>query len=142
MTTKTQEKPAEAKTAKTPVKRVEPEITTISTAIPVPLKTRRGAKSMYPFDDLQPGASFGVKNKTAASMSSIVSSNNRRNLEPKKDENGNVIYKMKKIKGADGTEMSVPTDKPETVEMKRFVCADVDPKTDPDGASVRVWRQV
>lgn len=146
MAAKTQEKPATETTTTTaaPAKtgaRVAPEITTITANVPVPEKTRRGAKSLYPFDELEIGASFGVKNKTASNMASIVSNQNRRAMEVKKDETGAVVYKTKELKGADGTVTNVPTDEPEMVETKRFICADVDPKTDPAGASVRVWRQ-
>lgn len=126
---------------KTETTRVAPLITTISKEIPMPEKKGRGSKSLYPFDDLEVGASFGVKNKTASGMASIVSNQNRLNRVVKKDENGNTVFKTKELKGADGTKTHVPTDKPEMIGTKRFVCSDVDPKTDPDGATVRVWRQ-
>lgn len=143
MTKNTQSATATTATApKATAGRVAPEITNVTAKIPVPEKTRRGAKSLYPFDDLaEVGASFGVKNKTASNMASIVSNQNRRAMEPKKDETGAIVYKTKELKGADGTITNVPTDEAEMIETKRFICADVDPKTDPDGASVRVWRQ-
>jgi hypothetical protein len=123
--------------------RVEPQITGVSTAVPMPTRTnKRGSKSSYPFESLAAvGASFGVKNKTAANLASIVSNQNRKSVEPKKDEAGNVIYKMAPLKDANGAIVGqTPTTEAETVQLRHFFAVDVDAKTDPDGASVRVFR--
>jgi hypothetical protein len=130
---------------KTTAHRIAPAITAASAAVKMPEKPKaaRGSKSLYPFDDLtEVGMSFGVKDKTAKNMASIVSNQNRKNVEPRKDEAGNVIYKTKAVKGADGTETQMPTDKPEVNVLKHFFVIDVDPKKDPDNASVRVFRDV
>lgn len=124
------------------VKRVAPELTAVSKAIPIPTNVNtRGSKSLYPFDSLtEVGMSFGMKNKKASSLASIVSNQNRKALEPKKDENGNIVYKQKEMKDASGNVTYVPTGDPEMVQTKKFQVADVDPKTDPEGAACRVWR--
>lgn len=124
--------------------RTLPELTSIRTdiALPVGATSARGSKSLYPFDTLTVNGSFGVKNKTAKQLSTIVSNQNRKasNNVAKKDAEGNVIYKTKRVTGADNTEIEVPTNEPETVRVKEFRAYDVNPKEDPDGASVRVFR--
>lgn len=123
--------------------RIEPQITAVSTAVPMPTRTnKRGSKSSYPFDSLTVvGASFGVKNKTAANLASIVSNQNRKSVEPKRDEAGNIIYKMAPLKDANGAVVGqTPTTEAETVQLRHYFAVDVDAKTDPDGASVRVFR--
>ena len=136
----TKETAAPAATTETN-KRVAPELTTITADVEMPKKvSNRGSKSLYPFAKLEVGQSFGVKNKTASGMASIISNQNRKHREEKKDESGNTVFETKKIKGADGAEMEVPTDKPVMVVNKHFFASNCDPKTDPDGASVRVFR--
>jgi len=123
--------------------RVAPVLTGVSTGVPMPeqVTTRRGSKSPYPFDALtEVGASFGIKNKTAKNMLSIVSNQNRKNRIAKIDENGNTVFKMTEMKDGDGNVTKVPTEKPEMVATKSFFAVDCDPKTDPDGASVRIFR--
>lgn len=125
----------------TTTKRVAPDLTAISSAVEMPKKvSNRGSKSLYPFDKLEVGQSFGVKNKTAAGMASIISNQNRKHREEKKDEAGNTVFETKELKGADGTVTEVPTDKPVMIVNKHFFANDCDPATDPDGASVRVFR--
>lgn len=134
----------QAAAAKPETKRVEPQITGINTSLkmPEPPKAgRRGSKTLFPFDDLEVGTSFGVKNKTLEQMQSIISNQNKKSRVEKRDEAGNIVYKTKSAKAADGSEIQVPTDEPETVEGKRFFGIACDPKTDPEGAQVRVWRQ-
>jgi hypothetical protein len=123
--------------------RVEPVLTGISTTVPMPeRKSKRGSVSLYRFDDLTAvGASFGVKNKTAAQLSTIVSNANRKAVQPKKNAKGNTIFKTEELKGADGSITLVPTKEPETEATKRFFVVDCDPKKDPDGASARVFRE-
>lgn len=124
--------------------RVAPELTTVSKAVPMPepSTSRRGSKSPYPFDELtEGGMSFGIKNKTAKNMGSIVSNQNRKAMTEKKDAAGNVVFKMNEITDGAGNKTQVPTTEPEMVPTKRFFAVDCDPKTDPDGASVRVFRE-
>lgn len=135
----------DAKNATKP--RVEPEITAVAApgAIPMPeRKNNRGSKTNYPFDQLTAkGMSFGVKNKTAKGLASIVSNQNKKNKVQATDENGNKIFEMKELKADDGTVTKVPdTDNPKMVVEKHFFAVDVDPKTDPDKASVRVFRDI
>lgn len=124
--------------------RVEPVLTAVTTAVPMPTReSKRGSKSSYPFDSLTAvGASFGVKNKTAKQMASIVSNANRKApQEPKRDAAGNIVYKTAEMKDANGTVIGrAPTQEPETVATRHYFAVDVDAKDDPDGASVRVFR--
>lgn len=118
----------------------------VTANIPVPTKEaggKRGVKSKFPFEMLTAvGMSFGIVGRDAKSMSSIVSNANRtasNNVE-KKDENGNVVFKVKPVKQADGSVINLPSQEPETVRLKEFEVYNVDPKTDPQGASCRVYR--
>lgn len=122
---------------------VAPELTGISTAIEMPAppaRSNRGSKSAYPFDQLEVGASFGVKNKTREQMQSIVSNQNKKHRTEKRDEAGNVVYQTTEAKDVDGNVTHLPTDKPEMVDGKMFFAIEADPKKDPDGAKVRVFR--
>jgi hypothetical protein len=122
--------------------RVAPVLTTISNAVPIPaVKNNRGSKGAYPFDNLEIGQSFGVANRNAKQMASIVSNANKRFLVNKTDENGNVVFKTTKASDGNGGFVTVPTSEPEKVASRRFIVLNVDPATDPDQASVRIWRE-
>lgn len=118
-------------TAATPkAARVEPAFTSAS-KITLPTRTnRRGSESKYPFDSLtEAGMAFGVKNKNAQSLSSIISNANRKNMTPKTDEAGNALYETKELAGQDGTKTVVPdTSKPKMVATKKFFAFDVTPE--------------
>lgn len=132
-------------------KRVAPTITAVF-ALPVPegkTTSNRGSKSPYPFDTIEVGHAFGVKNKTAKQLSSIVSNQNRKdsNHRPVKDGNGNIVYKMNDLTAPDGTVTKVPTKEPEMEQIKQFVAYDVDADlkakikgTPLEGSSVLVFR--
>lgn len=136
--------------AKAVTKRTEPEITAIA-AIPLPVnvKAARGSKSPYPFDTLEVGKAFGIKNKTAKQLSSIVSNQNRKdsNHRQVKDSNGNVVYKMTEMKDQNGNVTKVPTNEAETEQIKEFRAYDVNEEiaksikgTPLEGSSVIVYR--
>lgn len=141
---------------KAPAKRVEPKLTGVSEAMPLPTKvSTRGFAVLYPFDTLAApqldgngkvlaAASFGVMNKTARDLAQTVGNANRKWRENKKDANGNIIYKMQELKDAAGNVVSkVPdTQNPEQVQTRHFTAYDVDPKTDKDGAMARVFRDL
>lgn len=136
---------ATADAAKTAAPRVAPIIAAIRAdiAIPAAKSINRGSKSPFPFDALEVGQSFGVGNKTAKQMSSIVSNQNRAkgNQTPRKDATGAIVMKMRDLTDAGGAVIGkVPTSEPETDWIKEFRAFDVDAKTDPDNASVRVFR--
>ena len=108
-------------------KRVEPLLTGIA-SIPMPTKTsKRGSVSLYPFDSLaEVGQAFGVKNKTALQLSSIISNANRKNSTEERDAAGNVVYETKDLTAPDGTVTKVPdTTKPKMVAVKHFFAFDV-----------------
>lgn len=130
--------------------RVEPELSGGIFKLDIPeRKSKRGSESKYPFASLtEVGTAFGVKNKTAAQLSSIVSNANRKYLRPETDANGNAVYETKEITGADGTKTVVPDNsKPRMVADRHFFALDVDAdmkkkiaKTPLDGSSVLVFR--
>lgn len=126
------------------VARIEPILTAVSTDVPMPVRaSKRGSKSNYDFDTLTAvGASFGVLNKTAANLYSIVLNANKKAMQPKRDDKGAIVFKTSKLTGADGSVTDVPTNDPEMVATKRFFAVDVDPKKDPGKASVRVFREL
>lgn len=114
----------------TPIAAAAPAATGISAirsdiAIPPKSSGGRGGATLYPFDKLEIGQSFGVVGKTQKGMASTVSSANKRALEVVKDGAGKAVV-------VNGKELTRPT--------KRFVSGAVDPATDPDKASVRIWR--
>lgn len=125
-------------------KRIEPELTGVSNKVEMPERvSKRGSKSKYPFDALtEKGMSFGIKNKTAANMGSVVSGQNRKHKELVTDADGNPVFETQELKGADGSVTEVPTDKQKVEIQRHFFAMDVDPKKDPDGASVRIFRDV
>lgn len=136
-----------AEAAKPKRENIVPVITDIVTDIPVPVISRgnAGSRSPFPFDTLEVSQSFGVTNKTAKQMSSIVSNQNRKteNFRHKTDEAGIPQF------GA-STPITDPTTglitgskpgEPIMEQVKIFVVAEVDPKKDPAKARVRVWRK-
>lgn len=103
--------------------RIAPELATVRSDIAIPLKRRGGMAGHYNFDSLVVvGASFGIKNKTASQLSSIVSKENRRHVSEMADP----LNPEKKVK----------------TYAKKFDVFDVDSSTDPDGAKCRVFRTI
>ena len=113
-------------------------ITAVRSDIKPPEKVRkagRGGSSPYEFDKLEIGQSFGVVGKTKKQISSTVFGANKRASEVVNGADGKPEMVMRKKR--DGTNEMVEKRKP----LKKFEAFDVDPKTDPDKASVRVFRQ-
>ena len=109
-------------------KRIAPQLTEVSAAIKMPTKkNNRGSKSLYPFDSLTAvGQSFGMKNKTAEQLASIISNANKKHRSEKKDENGNIVYHTKTVTGPNGEEQQVPNkEKPIMVIEKEFAAFNV-----------------
>jgi hypothetical protein len=136
---------AAADAPKTP-KPVKNEVTVapVRTDIPMPtITSRRGSKSKYNLDELAVGGSIGIIGRTASSIASMISNWNRnpKFAEPKLDEAGKSVFKMTEIKNPDGTVTKVPTSEIETVQTREFFAVDCDPKTDPDKATVRIFRR-
>lgn len=143
-TTKKASNKAKTAATETTSPRVASTISAIRVDIPVPThRSARGSKSIYPFDDLPVNGSFGVHGRTAKQMASIVSNANRaaKNQQPKKDENGNVIFKTREVKDATtGVISHENTNEFVTENIKNFFAVDVNPAEDADGASVRIFR--
>lgn len=86
--------------------RIEPEVATgpVPTDFTLPPKSSGGgSKSKYPFDDLEVGQFFSVKNKDRRAMAAPVSTANKRH----------------RAKAADGSD----------VQTREFYAADVDAET-------------
>ena len=137
--------PKPAAVAPTPAPKPAVTIGAVSSAVKMPeVVNKRGSKSKYPFDDLnEVGQSFPVIGKTAASLASVVSGQNRKHKVAKVDAAGNTVYTKLKQTAPDGSVTEVDDkNKPEMVEEKKFFAVDTDPKTDPDKATARVFRKV
>lgn len=123
------------KTTKPPGKRIEPVLSGIRDDVTMPERAaNRGSKSLYPFETLRVGQSFGVLNKSAKQLSSIVSNQNRKDPLPLLKDNQPVF---KTVKQGD---IDVPTGEPQRYK-REFIAVDVDKAKDPDKASVRVFRR-
>lgn len=120
--------PPAADTAKPATKRVEPVLTAAVSGIAMPQReNKRGSASIFPFDTLtEVGQCFGIKNRDAKSLSSIISNANRKAMVNKTDAAGNVVYKTTELKDANGTVVGhQPTTEPEKVAGKRYAAFDV-----------------
>lgn len=114
---------------------IKPEVKPIRTGVERPANAKKaGAKSKYDFDSLEVDGSFGVIGKTAASFNSIIYTAEQRFAVDVLGDNGQPKTRVKKLKGG-ATE--VVNQKAKTREFSAY---DVDPATDPDGATVRVFR--
>lgn len=106
-----------------------------------PVKTsksgRGGGKSPYPFDQLEVGDSFGVVGKSKKNFNSIVYGANQRYMEPVFEADGTTPKMVSKTDRKTKIVSQVQAMKPTRI----FEAFDVDPKTDEDGASVRILRQ-
>lgn len=101
-----------------------PVLTSVRTDIPLPARsTSRGGKVSYDFASLTVvGASFGVTNKTREQVGATVSRENKRNKTSMPDpQNPGKMLDVYSVK---------------------YEAFTVDPKTDPDGAKVRVFRTI
>lgn len=122
--------------------RVAPVLTAVSSTVPMPERNaNRGSKTSYPFEALTTiGMSFGVKNKTAKQLASIISNQNRKPGPTKRNADGSIVYKMQAMTAQDGTVTNVPTSEPDTLPGRKYFAIDTDAKKDPDGANVRIFR--
>lgn len=95
-----------------------PTVTPPTATVQMPNPNRRlGRRSAYPFEDLtEPGMSFGIVGKSAKDLQSAISNQNRKHRQVMPD----------------GT----------VAQARHFFARDVDPETDPDGATVRVFRDI
>lgn len=110
--------------------RVEP-ITTAAATMALPERaSKRGSETKYPFASLTAvGMAFGVKNKNAANLSSIVSNQNRKMVKPVLGEDGKPTYGTKELTAEDGTKSTVPdTSKPITATEAHYFAFDVTPE--------------
>lgn len=109
--------------------RVAP-VTSGAIKIDLPIVDRRsGNRSLYPFDSLtEAGMVFGVKDKPAKNLSSVINNANKKYQVQERDVNGMALFETKTVPQADGTTLAVPdTDKPKMVFTRRFRAVDVTP---------------
>lgn len=118
-----------------------PKVVTFSAPIEVPARKKpRGPGSAFPFDGLAVGGAFGVAERTAKSLQTIIGNQNRKHLIDKLDANGSIVYETQELTGADGSKTIVPTTKAVKVASKRFYAVDVD-AAKYEGASVLIVRE-
>lgn len=110
--------------------------------VPLPVKTNnRGRASIYDFDSLTVGQSIGVVGKTAKELYPTVNNANRRFKEAKVVD-GATVFKTEEVTDpSTGIKSRKVSDKPEMVATRKFIVADVDPATDPDNATARIFRE-
>lgn len=125
--------------------RVAPEFTPVRTDILPPVSAKRGVKSPLAaeLEKLPAGGSIGVKNKTKKQVASTVSKLNNAdsNKTQKLGADGQpVMVPGAPIKDASGAVVGHGQPVAEMERVKHFEAYDVDPKTDKDGASVRIFR--
>lgn len=119
------------------VEKLKAVVLGVTTSVARPENTGT-SRSNYPFDTMEVDASFGVQNRDKASFNSIIyQAHKRHEIE---------------VLGSDGLPEKVRTKtskkgEPEAFEMlnktirtREFEAFDVDAKTDPEGASVRIFR--
>lgn len=108
-----------------------PTLTEIMTGIELPdIKptTRVGAASVYPFDKMEVGAIFGVKDRNKKGVSPAVSNANRKYKQNVTDDAGNTVYETKPLIGADGTVTNIPDiSKPKKIATRHFTVIEVTP---------------
>ncbi len=108
--------------------RVEPVLTSVVSGIAMPKRTsKRGSVSIFPFDTLaNVGDAFGIKNRDAKSLSSVISNANKKAMVNKVDAAGNTVFKTVEMKDANGVVVGTTvTTEPEKVAGKRFAAFDV-----------------
>lgn len=126
--------------------RVAPIFTEIATDIKPPVsKSNRGNKSELAKKllELPLNGSIGIQNKTKKQISSTVSKINNapENQQQKKDENGNVVTTQgTPIKDVNGAVVGHGAPVAVMERVKEFEIFEVDPKTDPHKAMVRIFR--
>lgn len=124
--------------------RIAPVFTEVRTDVAMPTNAR-ATKSDYAklLENLPVNGSIGIKNKTKKQISSQISkvNNAKDNLAQKTDAAGVVITKNgDPIKDAAGNVIGYQQIA-EMIQLKEFKAFDIeDPKKDPDGASVRIFR--
>ncbi|QWY83165.1 hypothetical protein [Rhizobium phage RHph_X2_24] len=125
--------------------RIAPAFGSVRTDIPVPAAAKRGSKSELAekLDALPVNGSIGIGNKTKKQISSQLSkiNNAESNMRPKVDAAGNAVTKPgEPIKDANGAVVGHGPAVAEMEQVKEFKAFDVDAKTDPDKATVRIFR--
>lgn len=118
---------------------VRPAVIELDKSVQMPSVSRgRAGETSYPFDTMEVGDSFHIAatnaNKDPAkSVASSVSTANIKYSREKKDENGNVITKPRKVRNGEIKHF------PEREPIKQFTIRSVD-ASDPKGVGCRVWR--
>lgn len=112
--------------------RVEPVLTTVVAAGTITLpkvETNRGSKSAYDFASLtEVGAMLGVKNKTKAELTSVITNANNKAKVKRVDATGKPVFKMNEIKDAVGNITQVPTSEQEIDVTAHYYALDVTPE--------------
>lgn len=126
--------------------RIAPVFTPVVANIPLPISKRNsGVRSalLMEVDKLEVNHSLGLTNKTKKQISSMISkhANRKENLRPKLNADGTAAMKPgEPIKDANGVQIGLTQAVAEMEKIKEFEVHDMDPKTDPQKATVRIFR--
>lgn len=124
--------------------KAEPVIIGVSSAVALPARSsRRGNKGVYDLTKLTAvGMSLAIKGRKKENLTSTISSANRdeRFATFKTDEAGLPVFGVKEIKDAAGNVVNRVQGDKIVLSRRVFFAHDCDPKTDPDGADVRIFR--
>lgn len=136
-------KPAATAAAAKPAAKSEGTVIGISSAVALPSRpNKRGQKNKYPFDKLEIGQSIAIKGMKAENLASTIATNNRKEEFKvfKKNDAGEIVRGFKEIKDAAGNVISTVPGDAIVLSQRVFFALDCDPKKDPEGADVRIFR--
>ena len=125
--------------------RIAPAFTAVRTDVKPPVGVKRGQKSelAIALEALEVNASIGITNKTKKQISSTISKVNNAdtNQTQKKNPDGSFAFTPgAEIKDAAGAVIGHGQPVAVMEKLKEFQAFDVDPKKDPDKATVRIFR--
>lgn len=125
--------------------RIAPVFTGVRLDVKPPVSAKRGAKSELAdkLAEIPLNGSIGLTNKTKKQISSTISkvNNHADNMRDKVDAAGvPVMTPGAPLKDANGTVVGNAPATPVKERVKEFAAFDVDAKTDPDKATVRIFR--
>lgn len=126
--------------------KAKPEIVVIGVSTAVAMPTNRGAKrgnkAIYDLSRLEVGQSLAIKGRKAENLTSTISTANRNEefATFKKNDAGEVLHAVTEVKDANGNVVGQAKGAKLVASRRVFFAYNCDPKTDPEGADVRIFR--